>query len=395
MEFIVASLLLIIVVLLFFLLKRQAPQPATDSPAFGGVMQQQIDALRLEVGRSLQSTSESVSRNLKDLTDTLFQTLRNTTESLNQQLGAVVQQMQAQTSDVGSRLDGAAKVIGEVQKNLGQLGQAAQEMKELGQSVSKLDELLRAPKLRGGLGEAMLEELLKQVLPTDAFEMQYRFRNGLSVDAVVKTSGGMVPIDSKFPLENFRKMMEAQLDAPDAGRRGTHQKAFLNDVKKHIDGIAAKYILPDEGTFDFALMYIPAENVYYETIIKDEASNGINLYSYAIEKHVVPVSPNSLYAHLQVIALGLRGLRVEKSAKAIIDNLSRLQTEVRKVRDGFDTLGSHLENARKKYEETDKRLTQFEDRLENVAERTLDSPPAAPQAPNEAGKIEDSQRLLS
>lgn len=348
MELVVYLLLAVIITLLVFvLMKRQSPQASSEVAQPLLLVQQHVESLRNDLRESLN----------------------NITDNVNRQLATVTQQIQSQTSNVGSRLDNAANVIRDVQKNLGELGQATREIKELGQSVSKVEELLRAPKLRGGLGELLLEDLLKQVIPAEYVEMQYRFRNGQTVDAVVKTyDKKMVPIDSKFPLENFRKMIEAQSDQ----ERKSFHRDFVNDVKKHIDSIAAKYILTDEGTFDFALMYIPAENVYYETIIKDESSDGGILHSYALEKHVVPVSPNSFYAYLRVIVLGLRGLQIEKSAKSIIDNLNRLQGEVGKVRDAFEVLGSHLDNARKKYEEADKRLTHFEDRLENIADRSVE-----------------------
>jgi DNA recombination protein RmuC len=366
MEFALIILSALLAIVLFLLFKRPTPQPPTDNSQML-LMQQQLDSLRGELSKSAHVMSESLSRNLKDTTDTLFQGLKNTTDIVNQQLTSVAQQMQSQTSNVGTRLDSAARVIGEVQKNLGELGKATQEIKELGQSVSKLEEMLRAPKLRGGLGELLLEDLLKQVIPTDHFETQYKFKNGQLVDAAIKTAGGIVPIDSKFPLENFRKFMEAQTDS----EKKAYQKTFIGDVKKHIDSIASKYILPDEGTFDFALMYIPAENVYYETIIKDDTFDGISLQDYSMNKNVVPVSPNSFYAHLRVIVLGLKGLQIEKNAKEIINNLSRLQGEIGKVRDSFDILGSHLDNARKKYEEADKKLTHFEDRLENITNKSL------------------------
>ena len=366
MEFALIILSALLAIVLFLLFKRPTPQPPADNSQML-LMQQQLDSLRGELSKSAQVMSESLSRNLKDSTDTLFQGLKNTTDIVNQQLTSVAQQMQSQTSNVGTRLDSAARVIGEVQKNLGELGKATQEIKELGQSVSKLEEMLRAPKLRGGLGELLLEDLLKQVIPSDHFETQYKFKNGQLVDAAIKTAGGIVPIDSKFPLENFRKFMEAQTDS----EKKAYQKTFISDVKKHIDSIASKYILPDEGTFDFALMYIPAENVYYETIIKDDTFDGISLQDYAMNKNVVPVSPNSFYAHLRVIVLGLKGLQIEKNAKDIINNLSRLQGEIGKVRDSFDILGSHLDNARKKYEEADKKLTHFEDRLENITNKSL------------------------
>ncbi len=349
MEFVIIALLLLVAVLLFQLLRRQSSRQSQDQSQSNLLMQQQVESLRTDLRSSLQ----------------------NVTEAVNQQLISVTQQIQSQTNNVGNRLDSAARVIGDVQKNLGELGKATQEIKELGQSVSKLEELLSAPKLRGGLGEFLLEDLLKQVLPADHFEMQYHFRSGQTVDAVIRTSDGLVPVDSKFPLENFRKMISVDGES----EKKLSHKAFLSDVKRHIDAIATKYILPDEGTFPFALMYIPAENIYYEVIIKDESFAGVGLYEYAIERKVVPVSPNSFYAYLQVIALGLRGLRIEQSACEILDTLARLQGDISKVRDAFSTLGSHLDNARKKYDEADKRLSSFEDRLENAAEKTLPAHP--------------------
>ena len=362
MELVVIILILFVAVLIGLLFKRQARQNLPDQSQSILLMQQHVESLRTDLRASLQSITDSV----------------------NQQLSSVTQQIQSQTNNVGSRLDNAARVIGDVQKNLGELGRATQEIKELGQSVSKLEELLSAPKLRGGLGEFLLEDLLKQVLPAEHFEMQHHFRNGQTVDAVIRTSDRLVPVDSKFPLENFRRMIEANGDA----EKKSFQKAFMADVKKHVDAIATKYILPDEGTFPFALMYVPAENIYYEVIIKDDLSTGAGVYGYAIDRKVVPVSPNSLYAYLQVIALGLRGLRIEQSAREILNTLARLQGDISKVRDAFSTLGSHLENARKKYDEADKRLTNFEDRLESVAEKAL--PEGQPERSPAQGSLPES-----
>jgi len=346
MEVLIIVLLIVSGSLLFFLfLKRQQSNTAHSDAQTILAMQQHIESMRNDLRASLQ----------------------HVTENVNHQLGVMSQQLQSQTSTVGNRLDTATKVIGDVQKNLGELGRATQEIKELGQSVSKLEGLLSAPKLRGGLGEFLLEDLLKQVLPANHFTMQYRFRNGHIVDAIIRTSDRIVPIDSKFPLENFQKMVYAETDDD----RKTYRKLFLGDVKKHIDDIATKYILPDEGTFPFALMYIPAENIYYEVIIKDELSKSGSVYNYAIEKKVVPVSPNSFYAYLQVIALGLRGLRIEESARDILDSLIHLQSDFGKVREVFETMGTHLDNARKKYDEADKRLSQVEGKLDRVAEHSL------------------------
>lgn len=340
----------------------------TADPGSSLAVQQQIDALRVEVQSSLRSTTDTVGKALVSTQEAMLQTLKLSSEQMNQhlttvnaQLGNVGSQLQTTTGQMGSRLDNAAKVIQDVQRQLGELGKATEEIKELGLSVSNIGDLLQAPKLRGGLGELLLEELLRQVLPPNAFHMQHRFRSGEKVDAVIVTSGGMVPVDSKFPLENFRKFASAQTDQ----ERNASARLFRQDVRKHIDDISKKYIMPDEGTFDFAMMYIPAENIYYETIIKDERFDEQDgLYAYATKRRVVPVSPNSFYAHLRVIALGFKGLQVEANAKEIIKDLSRLGGEVRKFRGLFETLGTHLTNARNNYDKADKALTGLEDKLD-------------------------------
>jgi DNA recombination protein RmuC len=308
-----------VVVLLVLIIVKLYGSKSDASGQTALLFQQQMDSLRGEVSQNLKNSADTVGEALKNTTNVVFQSLKNTTETVNQQLNvvtsqlsSVTQQLQNNTGQVGSRLDNAAKVISEVQNKLGELGKATQEIKELGQSVSKLEEMLKAPKLRGGLGELLLEDLLKQVLPPNAYEFQYSFKNGQTVDAIIRTAGGMVPVDSKFPLENFRKMIEAKSDQ----ERKTATRLFKTDVKKHVDAIAQKYILPDEGTFDFALMYVPAENIYYETIIKeDSVEEDSSIYSYAAGKHVVPVSPNTFYAHLRVIAPGSQGFADREERK--------------------------------------------------------------------------------
>lgn len=246
---------------------------------------------------------------------------------------------------------GTSESFVQIQQNLGQLTEASRHMEQVGKEISGLSDLLRAPKLRGGIGELFLGDLLAQMLSPEQYQLQYTFQSGERVDAVVKLAAGMVPVDSKFPLESFQRLLNEE----DPDRRAKERRAFLRTVRKHIDDIASKYIRPDEGTFDFALMYIPAENVYYETIISDENAGEENsLMVHALDRKVIPVSPNSLYAYLQAIALGLRGLQIEEQAQEILGYLGRLEGDFRRFHEAFNVLGTHLENARKKYEETDK-----------------------------------------
>lgn len=206
------------------------------------------------------------------------------------------------------------------------------------------------------MGETLLENLLSQVLPRAYYQMQYRFKSAEAVDAVIKLGERLVPIDAKFSLENFQKILEA----PEEQLKNSYRKKFIQDVKSRVDEIASKYILPQENTYDFAFMYIPAENVYYEIIIKED------LLAFFVSKKVIPVSPNTFYAYLQVICLGLRGLKIEENAKAILKNLSTLSIEMGKLKEDFGTLGIHLSNASHKYEESQKKLDRFSDRLVNI-----------------------------
>ncbi len=240
---------------------------------------------------------------------------------------------------------------------IGGLSKATEQMLEVGRTINSLEDLLKPPKLRGGMGETLLEELLAQILPPEFYIFQYGFKSGEKVDAVVHLGDGFVPVDAKFPLESFRRMASIE----DEKMRKTERKLFIRQIKIHVDSIAQKYILPDEGTYDFALMYIPAENVYYEAIIKDEDGEG--LFPYAMQKRVIPVSPNSFYAYLQVIVRGLRGLKIEERAKEIMTQLSRLQDDEERFKKEFETLGTHITNARNKYDDAYRKLNSFEDKL--------------------------------
>ena len=339
----------VIIALLLFVILRMG---RTQSDPEVALMQQQIGSLRQEVGATLSSQ-----------TSRLDQQLGQITTQVNQQLGQVVQQLQSATGQIGSRLDNAAKVVGEVKQSLGELSKATQQVFDVGKDIASLQEILRSPKLRGGFGEMLLGDLLGQILPATHFTLQHKFKSGEAVDAVIRLGPGLVPIDAKFPLENFRRLAEAATDDD----RKNAKKKFAGDVKRHIDAISQKYIVPSEDTFDFAMMYVPAENVYYETIIKDDDfGEEKSISGYALSKRVIPVSPNTFFAYLQAIVLGLRGMQVEKNAKMILGHLQTLRIEFDRFADEFSTVGKHLTNARSKYDDAEKRMGRVGDRLKQI-----------------------------
>jgi len=270
---------------------------------------------------------------------------------------------------VGERIADTTRVFGEVKESLGKLTQRAEQIQEVGKNISSLQDLLRAPKLRGGFGELLLGRLLADTLPRDNYSLQYRFQNGETVDAVIRIGGYLVPIDSKFPLEDFERIVAVESEEEQLALR----RQFTRTIKKHIDEVT-KYILPDENTFDFALMYIPAENIYYETILRSQPEES-EIYSYSLQKRVIPVSPNSFYAYLQVIILGLKGLHIEKTARDILGHLGRLQGELMSFQDDFDTLGGHIRHATTKYDDAARKLTRLSDKLQDVGEPTIEKLP--------------------
>jgi DNA recombination protein RmuC len=201
-------------------------------------------------------------------------------------------------------------------------------MLSIGKDIASIQDLLRPPQVRGGLGEVTLNNILCELLPRQHFEEQYRFRNGVIVDAIIKVGSRIIPIDSKFPLESFERYISCSEDK----EKTAYLKEFCRSVKSKIEDIASKYILEDESTYDFALMYIPSENVYYQTILKDELEvDGKSIAEFALGKRVVIVSPNSIYAYLRVIHIGLRGLQFENNVRKIMDDYSRYDGAIRQL----------------------------------------------------------------
>jgi DNA recombination protein RmuC len=362
---IVVLLSILITSLLFFFLQsarqwREIRASREKDPAFL-LLQKQIDGLRDQVSRSLEGNVQLVHQQLTTLSSQVISQLNSMTSQVSEQFGTGMGLMQKASQHFSDRVQ-------EVQSRLAQMDEANKRILEVGRSIASLQEILRAPKVRGGLGEFLLGDLLAQIMPVEYFSLQYSFKSGERVDAVIRLSQGLVPVDAKFPLENFQKSLLAQ----EEGARKSFLKLFAADVKKHVESIAGKYILPNEGTCDFALMYIPAENVYYEAFIKDDAvGEGKGLRELTFEKHVIPVSPNSFYAYLHTILLGLRSLKVEESAREIIKQLGGLHGQLDKFQEEFRKLGKHLEQSKGSYDLAQRQMEKFSDKLAAVETPSL------------------------
>lgn len=288
-----------------------------------------IVVVRVEIQKSSQKAPDAT---LVEWLKSMQASIEHTNKTLNEAMRGTTVEMtrtlQSNSRQLNERLDEAARVIGSLNKNVG-------EMSEVGRGIRSLQEFLQSPKLRGNIGEQVLKDMIGQTFPKNSFHLQYSFKSGVKVDAVLKTDAGLLCIDSKFPMENFTLMHKGETEA----LRAQAKKDFTNDVKKHVSDISKKYILPEEGTLDFALMYIPSESVYYEIANLNE------LMDYARLARVYPVSPNTLYAHLQVLLLSFQGKDLEQKSREVFRLLRAIQKDYGKVEENLGILGKHVGNA--------------------------------------------------
>lgn len=297
-----------------------------------GSLQQQLEALKI----AQDKTSESLQRSLQAGQDTLSRNLQS-----------------------------SQKTLSELHSQIGELQGTNKQMMQIGTEVRQLQDILSSPKLRGQMGEWSLENLLAQILPKDSYKLQYAFKDGKTVDALIQMPGFSVAVDAKFPLPGFEKVVKAETEEEKTRLR----KQFIKDVNTHIDKISGDYIRPAEGTLDFAMMYVPAENVYYETVVK-YAGEMHDILQYCFEKKVIPVSPNLLYAYLMTVAMGLHGLQIEKQAAEIRQNLGRLNASFADFGGTWEILGKHLRNAYSQYDEGQKKLDRFGMQLDQIQGET-------------------------
>ena len=320
-----------------------------------------IESQMNELRRDLQSVATAQAHStgqLETIAKGVAQRLDSVTPALQDAIRSSAQITGQMTSDAQTKMADELKntrtQISEIQKQLGAVQLAGQQMSQTAQT---LEGILGGAKSRGSLGEVTLERLLEDSLPRAQYEMQYRFSSGEAADAVVKLRDKkLMAIDSKFPLDAYRRI---------AAEGDEARRAFTTAVKGHADAIARKYIVPDESTLDVALMFVPSESVYYELLMTQD-NKGQPLDAYCRDKKVVAVSPNTLYAHLCVIAMGLRGMQMEENAKRLLAGLSGMDIQMEKFADKFGILGTHLKNAQQSYGESDKLFERAQSTLEGM-----------------------------
>ena len=337
--------------ILFLLLsQRKSRRGETDNNSFV-MLQNQIQDLTRQIDQKMSETHRVVNDTQNNLNRTIQSQFQNST-----------------------------KIITDVTERLTKLDETNKQVIGFAEQLENLENILQNPKHRGILGEYYLENVLKNVLPPGSYEMQYKFSDGDIVDAVVFVKEKIIPIDSKFGLENYNRLIEEK----DAERKKELEKSFVQDLKNRIDE-TNKYIKPKEGTMDFAFMFIPAEGIYYDLLINKVGALKINthdLIEYAFrEKHVIIVSPTSFLAYLQTVLQGLRALQIEESAKEIRKRVEELGKHLLAYDEYLKKLGNNLgttvnsyNSAYKEFNKIDKDVMRITDGEKNVEPLVLEKP---------------------
>lgn len=344
-------LLLAILGLLVYVFFFRPVEKKDDSQSFL-IMQQQIQNLT----RTLDDKLTEANKSMQEGSRVQFRESRELMQEINREMNEQLRNVVQKTT--------------EVSESSKQVFQVADQLKEL-QSI------LKNPKQRGILGEYYLETVLQNVLPPESFKMQYAFKDGEIVDAAVFVKGKVIPVDSKFSLENYNRLA----DAADGADKVQYEKAFLNDLKLRITE-TAKYIRPTEGTMDFAFMFIPHEGIYYDLLSNKVGAGEENLIQRAAGKYrVIIVSPTSFLAYLQTVLQGLKALEIEEKAEEIIKNVEKLRGHIEKYEDYYHKLGTSLSTTVNHYNagykelgKVDKDVLKITGEAAGVETLTLDRP---------------------
>jgi DNA recombination protein RmuC len=340
-------LLMVLVIAFVWLLARRE-----------GVTNSDVSILRQDMQSALLAYSQATNSQLTQVTQTVLQQLGQVNSSLQEGLsnsGKLVSQAQAA---VAGELRSSQEVLARVGKQLGEIQQAG---RDLSSATQTLQSVLGGAKTRGALGEVALETLLADALPFGAYEMQYRFLTGAIVDAVIRTGDKLIAIDSKFPLESYRRLIDCGEEA---------RKEFFQAVRKHAESIAEKYVLQNEGTLDVALMFIPSEGIYYELLMTCDGKLG-RLDDYCRGRGILAVSPNTLHAYLSAILLGLKGMQVAENAKHLLAGLTGVQAQLDSFAKAYDTLGSHLRHAQQCHDDAGRKLDRVQDCVLQMAQGSV------------------------
>ncbi|OIO47943.1 MAG: hypothetical protein AUJ32_01790 [Parcubacteria group bacterium CG1_02_40_82] len=307
--------------------------------------------------------------------------LKEIRQTLDAKMGDSTKMLQQQFSQ-------SAKIIKDVTERLTKLDETNRQVVDFADQLQNLQDILKNPKQRGVLGEYYLETVLKNVLPPKSFQMQYKFKNGEIVDAVVFVKDKIIPIDSKFSLENYNRIVEER----DASRKEELEKQFKADLKNRIDE-TSKYIRPNENTMDFAFMFIPAEGVYYDLLINQVGAIKVStrdLIEYAFkEKHVIIVSPTSFLAYLQTVLQGLRALQIEESAKEIRKRVEMLGKHLLNFDEYMKKLGSHMSTTVNTYNQAYKELGKVDKDVLKISGQAGEIEPMELERPKEDEFLEE------
>ncbi|MDE3169780.1 MAG: DNA recombination protein RmuC, partial [Acidobacteriota bacterium] len=326
--------------------------------------EEQIAAARQELQTSIATQAQGMSAQLNQVMQSVTQQLGQVRQELQSGIASSGQLASEAQKQVALRLQSSTDALVQMSQRIGEVQKTSQD---LSQAAQTLQSVLGGAKTRGTLGEVTLGRLLEDALPRGAYEMQYRFAStGAVVDAIVRGGERLLPVDSKFPLEAYRRL---------AAEGDTARREFSAAVRKHADSIAEKYILPDERTLDYAMMFVPSEGVYYELLRTEDSKYGL-LDEYCRSKRVFPVSPNTFYACLSAIAVSLQGQKIEENARHLLDNMAGLKKQLESFGEVYEKLGTHLRHAQQSYEDADSRLSRARNSVEQMSQGALPEPAA-------------------